>query len=141
VFARGKAAVGARLPGQERGGRSPGHHRLLDTEKLEEIPDRDMAGDLVPQSQFVVDRVDIVPAFPVPLNIALLFKIGDDSVNGPLRDIYRPGDLPGRAPGVLGDVDQNQTIVRNESPFRHLLAPPKRIRKRLTEKERGIEYM
>lgn len=53
-----------------------------------------MGLDRMPQGHVRPHAILILPADPLPLNHARLLKVGDDPLNGPLRDPHLGGHRP-----------------------------------------------
>jgi hypothetical protein len=84
--------------------------------EVDQVADRAVGLDGVPQRLFGADAVGVLPAHLVPLDEAASLEIGDDPLHRPLGDAHPQGHLPEHGGGRLGKQDQDVGMVGEKGP-------------------------
>ena len=95
------------------GGLRPG---LLVSEQVDEIADRAVRLDRMPESHIAVDLVAVAAAFTISRDRAKRFEIRDDRLHGTLRDANAFGDVAKARIGLFRQHQQHVRVVAEEAP-------------------------
>ncbi len=71
---------------------------------------------MVPSRGLRVNRVEVLPAYPAPLDVPRHFKVGDDFVSGPFRYSDISGNLSGSMAWEARDVAEDMAVIGDECP-------------------------
>jgi len=86
-------------------------------EHAQDLTDRSLARDRIPQGQVPLHLVSIPPTVLALHYVAGVGQIGDDPVRRSLGDVQFRRDVAQSDVGVMGDAQQHSTMVRQEPPL------------------------
>jgi hypothetical protein len=78
--------------------------RSFTDEAVDQRRDRYITNHLAAHRLIAMNDVLVVPAHPLPRNVASVIKIADEPLRRTFRYPNRLGDLPGRTGRILGNV-------------------------------------
>jgi hypothetical protein len=75
------------------------------------------------QRELGINPVDVSPANALANDVAVLDQLGHDPMGASLRHPYGLGDITQANAGVVGDTEQDLSVIREEFVSGHLFAP------------------
>lgn len=89
---------------------------MISIDELDQITNRSVGFDRMPQRTVETDRISILPAHPLPLDKSTILELADDSLYGAFGDANTHGHLPEHDRGVSEKQHEHMAVIREKCP-------------------------